>query len=64
MHHPWRVNGEAIDVWLMFAFAFGSTMWRTSCCARLRIMLVVSSGKDSYTKKNWVRWLDMLLPFG
>ena len=34
-----------------------STTWRTSCCARFRIMLAVRSCKDSDTKKNWVRWL-------
>ena len=33
-----------------------STMWRTSCCTRLRIILAVRLCKDSYTQKNWERW--------
>ena len=33
------------------------TMWRTLCCARLRIVRAVRSCKDSYTKKSCVRWL-------
>ena len=32
-----------------------STMWRTSCRARLRIVRAVRSCKDSYTKKSCVR---------
>ena len=32
-------------------------MWRTSCCARVRIMRAVRLRKDSYTKESCVRWL-------
>ena len=39
-----------------------STMWRTSCCAPLRILRAVRSCRPSYTKRSYVRWLWHVIP--